>query len=147
MFRLLIRPVAAVILLSISAPVWAAEPTGPLAPSAAVAAAWAKEKPQAPSSAALKALYGSYGGLQTLDMATTIQARNAGAREMNPAMAGGYGQAAAVKVLFAAGTVAAVAALDRKHHKAALVTMAVLNVATASIVVNNYRNAQKLNQR
>ena len=147
MLRSLLRPVAAVILFSIASPAWAAEPAEAVAPSAAVAAAWAQEKRQLPSSAALKTLYGSYGALQTLDMVSTIQARNAGAREVNPVMAGSYGQATAVKVLLAAGTVAAVRALDKKNHKAALITMIALNVATASIVANNFRNAQKLNQR
>jgi hypothetical protein len=62
-------------------------------------------------------------------------------------MAGGYGEAAAVKVLLAAATMVAIKKLEKKNRKAAFVTMVALNVATAAVVVNNVKNAQKLNQR
>jgi F0F1-type ATP synthase assembly protein I len=148
MLRSSFRPVVALVLLLVASPVWAAESGEPVAPSAAVAAEWAKEAAQqGPSSKALNALYGGYGVLQTLDMASTIQARNRGAREVNPLMAGGYGEAAAVKVLMAAVTMVAIKKLEKKNRKAAFVTMVALNVATAVVVVNNVKNAQKLNQR
>jgi hypothetical protein len=148
MVRSMLRPVVVLLVLSVTAPVWAAEKPEAIAPSAAVAAAWAKEaKQQGPSSAALKALYGSYGALQTLDMVSTIQARQQGAREVNPMMTGSYGQGAATKILLAAATVAAMKTLEKKNRKAAFVTMAALNVATAAIVVNNYKNARQLSQR
>jgi hypothetical protein len=148
MVRSMLRPVVAVLVLSVTAPVWAAEKPEVVAPSAAVAAAWAKEAEQkGPSSAALKALYGSYGALQTLDMVSTIKARQQGAREVNPMMSGSYGQASATKLLLAAATVAGVKALEKKNRKAAFVTMVALNVATAAVVVNNYKNARQLSQR
>lgn len=148
MVRSMLRPVVALLVLSVTAPVWAAEKPELIAPSAAVAAAWAKEaEHKGPSSTALKALYGSYGALQTLDMVSTIQARQRGAREVNPMMAGSYGQASATKVLLAAATVAGVKALEKKNRKAAFVTMIALNVATAAVVVNNYRNVRQLSQR
>ena len=148
MQRSFILPVVALVLLAVAAPVWAAGPAEPVAPSAAVAAEWAKEAAQhGPSSKALNALYGGYGVLQTLDMVSTIQARNRGAREVNPLMGGSYGEAATVKVLVAAATMAAIKQLEKKSRKAAFVTMIALNVATAAVIVKNVQNAQKLNQR
>jgi hypothetical protein len=149
MLRSLLCPVVTVLLLSMAAPVWAAEKAGdPVAPSAAVAAAWAAEaKQHGPSSKALKALYGSYGALQTLDMASTMAARNRGAREVNPMLDGGYGHATATKAILAAATVAAVRLIEKKSKKAAFVTMIALNVATAAVVVNNVRNAQQMGSR
>jgi hypothetical protein len=147
MFRMTLRSVAAVLVLAVATPAFAGEKDA-AAPSAAVAAAWAKEaEHKAPSTAALKALYGSYGALQTLDMVSTIKARQQGAREVNPMMTGSYGQASATKVLLAAATVAGVRAIEKKNHKAAVVTMVALNVATAAVVVNNYKNARQLAQR
>jgi hypothetical protein len=154
MFRPLLRTAAALLLLSYAAPVRAAEKPEVAAPSAAVAAAWAQEgqvhsqtQNQGPSSRALTALYGSYGALSTLDMASTIKARNAGAREVNPMMDGGYGQASATKLILAAATVAAVKMMEKKNKKAAFVTMIALNAATAAVVANNYRNAHAAGQR
>ena len=144
----MVRPVIAFILLCVSAPAFAADKADVVAPSAAVAAAWAKEaEPKGPFSAALKGLYGSYGALQTLDMVSTIKARQQGAREVNPMMSGSYGQASATKLLLAAATVGGVKALEKKNRKAAFVTMVALNAATAVIVVNNYKNARQLSQR
>ena len=148
MFRSLLQSIAGVLVLSVAAPAFAAGKAEPTAPSAAVAAAWAKEtQHKAPSSASLKALYGSYGALQTLDMVSTIKARQQGAREANPMMTGSYGQASATKVLLAAATVMGVKAIEKKNKKAAVVTMVALNVATAAVVVNNYKNARQLAQR
>jgi hypothetical protein len=146
MFRLL-RPVVALVVLSVTTPVLASDKPEVVAPTAAVAAAWAKEAPKGPSSTALKALYGSYGALQTLDMVSTIKARQQGAREVNPMMSGNYGQATATKALLAAATMAGVKVIEKKNRKAAFVTMIALNVATAAIVVNNYRNTRQLAQR
>jgi hypothetical protein len=148
MFRSLLRPVLALVIISVAAPVWAAEKAEMTAPSKAVAEAWAKESaPSTNSSAALKALYGSYGVLGTLDMVSTIKARNAGASEVNPLMNAGYGQAAATKAVFAAATITAVKLIEKKNKKAALVTMVALNAATAAVVVKNYSNARQLAQR
>ncbi|MEP6919161.1 MAG: DUF5658 family protein [Acidobacteriota bacterium] len=149
MLRSLLRPVVTVLLLTVAAPVWAADRAAEaVAPSAAVAAAWVAEGTQrGPSSKALKVLYGSYGALQTLDMSSTIAARNRGAREANPILAGGYGNATATKVLMAAASIAAVQLVAKKNRKAAFVTMIALNVASAAVVVNNLHNAHQLDQR
>ena len=144
----MLRSIVALFVLFVSTPVFAADKAEPQAPSAAVAAAWATESAhKGPSSAALKALYGSFGALQTLDMVSTVKARQQGAREVNPMMTGNYGQAAATKVLLAAATLAGVKMLEKKNRKAAFVTMIALNVATAAIVVTNYNNARQLSQR
>lgn len=141
----MVRPLIAFIAFSIATPAFAAEKPEVAAPSTAVAAAWAKEAGHTgPSTAALNTLYGSFGALQTLDMVSTIKARQMGAREANPLMTGSYGQASATKALLAAATVGSVKMLEKKSRKAAFVTMVALNVATAAIVVNNYRNARQL---
>jgi hypothetical protein len=141
----MVRPLIAFIALCVATPALAAEKNEIAAPSAAVAAAWAKEaEHKGPSSGALNALYGSYGALQTLDMVSTIKARQQGAREVNPLMTGSYGQASATKLLLAAASVAGVKTLEKKSRKAAFATMIALNAATAVIVVNNYRNARQL---
>lgn len=141
----MVRPLIAFIVLCVATPALAADKNEIAAPSAAVAAAWAKEtEHKGASSAALNALYGSYGALQTLDMVSTIKARQQGAREVNPLMTGGYGQASATKVLLAAASVAGVKTLQKKSRKAAFATMIALNAATAAIVANNYRNARQL---
>ncbi len=143
----MLRPMVVVLALCAATPVLAADKADIVSPAAAVAAAWVKEGKQGPSTKALHVLYGSYGALQTLDMVSTIKARQQGAREVNPMMSGSYGQATATKVLLAAAATAGVMAIEKKSHKAAFVTMVALNVATAAIVVNNYRNARQLGQR
>lgn len=118
------------------------------APSPAVAAAWATEatgrQTYSRPSKSLTALYASYGVLQGLDMYSTIAARRNGAREMNPIMSGSYTQATLVKGLVSAGTMAAVKRIEKKNKKAAAFTMVALNVVTAAVVVNNFRNARRL---
>jgi hypothetical protein len=148
MLRSVLRPIVAMLVLSASVPAWAADDVVPTAPSAVVAAAWAKEgAQQGPSSTAMNVMLGSYGALQALDMASTIKARQAGAREVNPMMAGGYGQATAMKAVLAAGALGAVKVMSRKNRKAAFVTMIVLNVASAAIVANNMKNLHQMKQR
>jgi hypothetical protein len=146
MLRTMLRPVVTLLLLSVAAPVWAADTAAEAnVPSAAVAAAWATEEAgRGPSPLALKALYGSYGALQALDMASTMAARSRGAREVNPILDGGYGHATATKALMAAASIAAVHLVAKKSRKAAFVTMVALNVATAAVVVSNVRNAHQL---
>jgi hypothetical protein len=135
-------------MLTSATPVWATDDPVPTAPTAAVAAAWAKEGAQpGPSAKALNLTIASFAGLQALDMISTVKARNAGAREANPVMAGGYAQATTMKVLLSVGTVGAVTLMAKKNRKAAFFTMIALNVATAAIVANNMKNLRQLNQR
>ncbi len=130
-------------LLTITAPAFAADPTDPMAaPTPAVAAAWAHEAEQrGPSAGAFKFVYGSYGALTTLDMISTITARRHGAREINPLLNGSYGQAAAVKAAFAAGTMAGVMALEKKSRKGAFITMVAVNAVTVAVAAKNFQNA------
>ena len=118
------------------------------APSPAVAGPWATETNEGQaysrSSKSLKALYASYGVLQGLDMYSTIAARRNGARELNPIMSGSYAQATLVKGLVSAGTMAAVKRIEKTNKKAATFTMVAINVVTAAVVVNNFRNARRL---
>ena len=173
MFRLVIRFSAIALALGVAIPAAAQEPSDLVAPSSAVAAAWAREASErqaagrtleAPSPAvaaawateaderqafsrpskSLKALYASYGVLQGLDMYSTIAARRNGAREVNPIMSGSYAQATLVKGLVSAGTMAAVKRIEKKNKKAAAFTMVAMNVVTAAVVVNNFRNARRL---
>lgn len=145
MLRSLLRPVVAILVLSAAAPVWAADDTLSAAPSTAVAAAWAAERAlQAPSPRPVNLMLASYAALQGLDMASTIQARQAGAREANPLLAGGYGQATAMKAALALGAIGAVKLMGKKNRKAALCTAIALNVASAVVVANNMRNTHSL---
>lgn len=148
MLRPLLRPVVALVVLSAATPVWAADDVIPTAPSSAVAAAWAMEGIEQPrSSKTVNVLLGSYSAIQALDMASTIRARQAGAREVNPIMTGSYGRATAMKAALALGAVGAVKLMEKKNRKAALVTLIALNVAGAAVVANNIRNLQHLTQR
>lgn len=143
-----LRPVVAALMLSIATPVLAADEAAAVAPSAAVAAAWAREGVQpGPSPKLVNAMLGAYGVLQALDMASTVRARQAGAREVNPLMDGGYGQATAMKAALSIGAIGAVKMMGRKNRKAAFVTALVLNVASAAIVAKNMKNVRQLQQR
>lgn len=145
MLRSLLRPVVALLVLAAAAPVQAADETVSAAPSSAVAAAWASERVQLASSAKpVNLMLASYAGLQGLDMVSTIQARQAGAREANPVMAGGYGQATAMKAALALGAIGAVKLMGKKNRGAALCTAVALNVVTAAIVATNMRNTHQL---
>lgn len=153
MFRSAFRVALTAVLVTVAIPATAEEQAanGLVAPSEAVAQAWAKEAKEAeaanarrPSSKAVKALYGSYGVLQGLDMYSTIVARNRGASEANPMMNSGYTQAATMKVLLTAATIASVKAIEKKNKKAAIATMITMNAVSALVVANNFRNASRL---
>lgn len=113
----------------------------PAAPSKAVAAAWAKEQG---SSTTLKALVASYGATAGLDIISTKMARERGAIEANPMMAGSMGRALAMKAAMGATTVFAAHEIGKKNRKAAVFTMIALDVVQAAVVANNLHNAQRL---
>ena len=147
MLRGMARPLVLVMVVSTASPLCAAENTQPVAPSSAVAAAWVLEGAQRPASAKpVNLMLASYAALQGFDMLSTFQAREAGAREANPVMAGSYGQAAAVKAALTLGTMGAVKVMGKKNRKMALLTAGVLNIASAAIVANNMRNAHQLSR-
>jgi hypothetical protein len=146
MFRTLTASVLAALMLStVSVGLATAEerPTGTVvAPNAIVAKAWAKEA--GGSSAAVKTLFVTYGVVQGLDMASTMMARNRGAIEANPVMAGSYGKGMAVKAALGGMSYLAVRAIEKKSKKAAVITMIAMNVGTAAVVAHNLRNAKRL---
>lgn len=146
----MLRFASAVVLfvLMAASPIWAAEGAALQAPSAAVEAAWARENiHQGPSAATLNAMVGSYAALQAFDMVSTVRARQAGAREVNPLLAGGYGQATAMKAALAIGAIGAIKVMGKKNRKAAFVTAVVLNIAGAAVVATNMRNLHHLQPR
>ena len=145
MFASVIRIFALILILMPATQVFAGDKivSHSLAPSKAVADAWAREQGTAAPSKALTALQVSYVGLQGLDVWSTIAARNAGAREANPLMGGGYAKGTAFKAAMGAGTMLATRAIARKNKKAAVVTMVVLNGMTAAVVTNNLKNARR----
>jgi hypothetical protein len=145
MFRALAGSVLAVLILTavpVSAEERAASGTGLVAPSEAVAREWAKE--QGGPSAAIRTLYVTYGVSQVLDLVSTKVARDRGAVEANPIMQGSGGRAMAIKVVTGAVTMLAVRAIEKKSRTAAIITMIGVNVATAAVVANNMRNANRL---
>lgn|SRR5690348_6785211 len=130
---------AVVTLLSISAtPVLAQQLT---APSKAVAMAWAHEQK---SSTTLKTLIGTYGALSALDVVSTKMARDRGAIEANPFMSGSTGHQLAMKAAMATSTALAVHEIAKRKPKVAAFTMLAIDVASAAVVANNFRNANRL---
>lgn len=144
MIRSAIYPLAFALVLTSTVPAVAADPADGQ-PSPGGAAAWAREREETgPSSVAFKFAYGSFGALTTMDMISTVAARQRGAREVNPLMDGSYGSAAAVKAAFAAATFGGMKALEKKSRKGAFMTIVAVNAATAVVAVSNFRNAQRL---
>jgi len=144
MFRTLTRLVFVAALLLAALPAAAQEThvaSGPVS-TGADGPAWAKGNEGA-ASHAINALYASYGVLQGLDMYSTVTARQHGAVEANPMMAGSYSRGAAVKVLMAATTIAAVRVIEKKNKKAAAIALIAMNGVTAAVVVNNMKNARR----
>ena len=116
MFRTLTRLVFVAALLLAALPVAAQDThvaSGPVS-TGADGPAWAKGN-EGSASHAINALYASYGVLQGLDMYSTVTARQHGAVEANPMMAGSYSRGAAVKVLMAATTIAAVRVIESQR--------------------------------
>ncbi len=144
MFRTIAASALATLMLS-GVCAAAAGPTtdaDPVATNRAVAAARAKDANG--SSTAIRTLFATYGVVQSLDMVSTVVARNRGAVEANPVMRGSYAKGVAIKTAVGAFTVFAVHGIEKKNKKAALVTMIALNVATAAVVAHNMRVARRL---
>ena len=92
-------------------------------------------------SLALTSLYASFATLQGLDAHSTIRALSNGGREANPAMREVAGRPAAliaVKAATGAGVIWIAEKMRKKHPRGAVVLMAVLNSAMATIVAHNY---------
>jgi hypothetical protein len=94
--------------------------------------------------AALVPLYLTFAGLQAVDVHSTLQALDNGARESNPMVRSAMGHPAGMFVLksgTAVGVVFLTERLWRRNRVAAVVTMIALNSAYATIAAHNYRTA------
>jgi len=106
-------------------------------------ASWAALEPEK-RPAALTTLYGTYAGLQVLDVVSTHRALGAGAREVNPLMRGNS-MAAMIGVKAAAGgaTIYFAERMWKKNKVGAIVVMTALNGASALIVARNQQHARR----
>jgi hypothetical protein len=96
--------------------------------------------------AAFATLYTSFGVLQALDAHSTSRALASGATESNALLAGFADRPVLLtgaKMGVTAGTIVMMERLRKRHPKAALITMMVLNSAYAVIVVRNSRIAHQ----
>jgi hypothetical protein len=94
--------------------------------------------------AALPIMYATLGALNALDIYSTRQALAAGAHEANPLMkkaSVNAGAMTAVKALSMAGTIYFTERAWKKNRKGAIITMAIINGATAAIAAHNLRHA------
>ncbi len=93
--------------------------------------------------AVLPVLYGSYATLQVLDFLSTRKAIQSGGHETNPVMGSGHaGQMIAVKAIGGAASIYFAERMWKKNRVGAVVTMALLNGATAAIVAHNTQVAR-----
>jgi hypothetical protein len=93
---------------------------------------------------ALSALYGSYAGLQTMDVISTRKAISVGATEQNPLMgSGGVGAMVAVKAVAGLSTIYMSEKLWKKNRVGAIFLMAALNGVQAAVVAHNFGNARR----
>jgi hypothetical protein len=129
-----------------SAPVLTAVEITPQAPVFRPRAeAWMVDR-QENRPSALPVMYATLGALNALDIYSTRQALAAGAREANPLMdkpSGSAGAMMAVKALSMAGTIYFTERAWKKNRKGAILTMAIINGATAAIAAHNLRNARR----
>jgi len=96
---------------------------------------------QSPRPVALIPLYVSFGALQGLDIHSTMQARTAGGREVNPLLTATGGSTLSLvltKSASTAGVVFGTERLARSHPKTAMLLMACLNGTLAAVVAHNY---------
>lgn len=89
----------------------------------------------------LPVLYGTYAGLQVMDIVSTRKAIAAGAREANPLMQnGGTATTIAMKTASSVGTIYVAEKMWKKHRVGAIVLMAAMNGVSAAVVAHNNRN-------
>lgn len=94
---------------------------------------------------ALPPLYVTLAVLNALDIYSTNRALSAGGRELNPVMAatnGHLGAALAIKGATTASSIFLSEKLRKNHRLAAVITMVVVDGATAAVVARNFRNAR-----
>jgi hypothetical protein len=92
----------------------------------------------------LPVLYGTFAGLQVMDIVSTRKAIAAGAGEANPLMKkGGAASAIAIKGATGAGMIYAAEKMWKKNRVGAIVMMAAMNGVSAAVVAHNNRNASR----
>jgi hypothetical protein len=92
----------------------------------------------------LPVLYGTYAGLQVMDIVSTRKAIAAGAREANPLMPqGGMAATVGIKAASGVGMVFVAEKMWKKHRTGAIVLMAAMNGVSAAVVSHNNRNAAR----
>jgi hypothetical protein len=92
----------------------------------------------------LPVLYGTFAGLQVMDIVSTRKAIAAGAGEANPLMKkGGAASAIAIKAATGAGMVYAAEKMWKKNRVGAIVMLAAMNGVSAAVVAHNNRNAAR----
>ena len=106
-----------------------------------------RREPEPRRPEALMPLYASLVALQGLDIHSTRRAISSGSgREANPAIRGVVNNSAAfiaVKAGATAGVIWASEKMWKKNRKAAVIFAAVVNVAMAAVVANNYRHGRR----
>jgi hypothetical protein len=94
--------------------------------------------------ALLPVLYGTYAGLQVMDIVSTRKAISAGAVEANPLMKkGGMAGTVAIKAASGIGMVFVSEKMWKKHRVGAIALMAAMNGVSAAVVSHNNRNASR----
>ena len=92
----------------------------------------------------LPMLYGTYAGLQVMDIVSTRKAIAAGAREANPLMQrGGMAATVGIKAASGVGMVYVSEKMWKKHRVGAIALMAAMNGVSAAVVAHNNRNAAR----
>jgi hypothetical protein len=94
-----------------------------------------------PRSGRLTMMYVAFATLQAMDAHSTLSALSNGGREANPVMrgvAGNPGALIAVKAATGATTIWLTERVRKKHPRGAVVLMAILNSALATVVAHNY---------
>jgi hypothetical protein len=92
-------------------------------------------------SGALTTMYVAFAGLQAMDAHSTLTALSNGGREANPVMRGVVehpGRVIAVKAAAGATTIWLTEKMRKEHPRGAVVLMAIINSAMATIVAHNY---------
>jgi hypothetical protein len=94
---------------------------------------------------ALPALYVSFGAVQILDVYSTRRAIDRGAVEANPVMKGFAGSSAAMLAVKSAATALSIYCAEKawkRNRKVAVVLMAALTGATATVAAHNLRQGR-----
>jgi hypothetical protein len=137
--EVVVQPFRAADILVANLPHFGAPVTLPIDPAAPIA------EPRRPT--ALIPLYGTLAVLQGLDMHSTMKGiSSAQGREANPIMQPVVENGAALLAVKGAATIGVIWMSEKmwkKHRKAAVVSVFVVNALMAGVVANNYQHSAK----